>query len=589
MAGGKETPRQKMIGMMYLVLTALLALNVSKSILDAFVAIEENIQTANLTELYRGDEKKSELSATASDKSNPGRAAKADLLLKAVEEIDAITAERIKMIDDLKIKILDECKEDTKSIGKPESIITIAYDKNRPLKPARMNLEFVNGKDKYDEAMRIMGVAENIRTPKGDGEKLWKSYNDYRKQLTEIIARTQVISDSTDTSGLSVGYDERYFFKAPDINEFKDQKDLSDKVLKAVEGSNIHPDDKQTVMDIYKSLTKNERHEVHDQKGVHWIGKTFDHSPSVAALASLSSLQKDILGARAQALALIRLRVGGGEYSFNKIIPLAYGPEVVNANEEYTVEVLMAAYDSDKQPEVTVGGEKITEVRDGKGYVRGKAGASTMELSGTVSIQNKSGIKKTLPWSKTIQVMKPAGSIELLDLNVLYRGYNNRVNATASGYQTTQLTSGGNVTVSKSGQEWIAKPGSGKTAYLVVSGKDADGKSFQLKRGEFRVSNLPDPVLYWGAAKSGNKGSRSSRVLIAKYPPEIPLNANFKVTKWTASAPGLKGAPPQGMGGNLGSAGPLISNAPPGTALSVTATVVGPDGIARQVGGSWGL
>ena len=59
MAGGKETPRQKMIGMMYLVLTALLALNVSKSILDAFVAIEENMQKANLTELFRGDEKKS--------------------------------------------------------------------------------------------------------------------------------------------------------------------------------------------------------------------------------------------------------------------------------------------------------------------------------------------------------------------------------------------------------------------------------------------------------------------------------------------------------------------------------------------------
>lgn len=86
MAGGKETPRQKMIGMMYLVLTALLALNVSKSILDAFVAIEENIQTANLTELFRGDEKKSELVETAQDKTNPGRAAKADLLAKAVRK-----------------------------------------------------------------------------------------------------------------------------------------------------------------------------------------------------------------------------------------------------------------------------------------------------------------------------------------------------------------------------------------------------------------------------------------------------------------------------------------------------------------------
>ena len=43
MAGGKETPRQKMIGMMYLVLTALLALNVSKEILDAFVVVNNGL------------------------------------------------------------------------------------------------------------------------------------------------------------------------------------------------------------------------------------------------------------------------------------------------------------------------------------------------------------------------------------------------------------------------------------------------------------------------------------------------------------------------------------------------------------------
>ena len=36
MAGGKETPRQKMIGMMYLVLTALLALQVSNAVLEKF-------------------------------------------------------------------------------------------------------------------------------------------------------------------------------------------------------------------------------------------------------------------------------------------------------------------------------------------------------------------------------------------------------------------------------------------------------------------------------------------------------------------------------------------------------------------------
>jgi len=43
MAGAKETPRQKMIGMMYLVLTALLALNISKEILDGFVKVDNSL------------------------------------------------------------------------------------------------------------------------------------------------------------------------------------------------------------------------------------------------------------------------------------------------------------------------------------------------------------------------------------------------------------------------------------------------------------------------------------------------------------------------------------------------------------------
>jgi gliding motility-associated protein GldM len=43
MGHGKETPRQKMIGMMYLVLTALLAMNVSKDVLNAFILVDEGL------------------------------------------------------------------------------------------------------------------------------------------------------------------------------------------------------------------------------------------------------------------------------------------------------------------------------------------------------------------------------------------------------------------------------------------------------------------------------------------------------------------------------------------------------------------
>ena len=52
MGHGKETPRQKMIGMMYLVLTALLALNVSKDVLDAFILVDKGLTktTTNFNE-----------------------------------------------------------------------------------------------------------------------------------------------------------------------------------------------------------------------------------------------------------------------------------------------------------------------------------------------------------------------------------------------------------------------------------------------------------------------------------------------------------------------------------------------------------
>src|SRR6185436_15562083 len=47
MAGAKLTPRQRMINMMYLVLTALLALNVSKEIINAFVTVNDSLEVSN--------------------------------------------------------------------------------------------------------------------------------------------------------------------------------------------------------------------------------------------------------------------------------------------------------------------------------------------------------------------------------------------------------------------------------------------------------------------------------------------------------------------------------------------------------------
>lgn len=47
MTGKNETPRQKMIGLMYLVLLAMLALNTSKDLLNAFLYLDNGINLNN--------------------------------------------------------------------------------------------------------------------------------------------------------------------------------------------------------------------------------------------------------------------------------------------------------------------------------------------------------------------------------------------------------------------------------------------------------------------------------------------------------------------------------------------------------------
>jgi hypothetical protein len=160
MAGGKETPRQKMIGMMYLVLTALLALNVSKQVLDAFVAIEENMQKAAIKHMDRGDEVIKTLKGEiVADKSNLEKIKKINYFLGVIDKIDSETGKLIKEIDDIKLVLLDKSGEDVTLTQKPEDsekILWRQYDTKNPLVPTRLNLAAVQAKDQYDVPMAEM-------------------------------------------------------------------------------------------------------------------------------------------------------------------------------------------------------------------------------------------------------------------------------------------------------------------------------------------------------------------------------------------------------------------------------------------------
>jgi hypothetical protein len=536
MAGGKETPRQKMIGMMYLVLMAMLALNVSKSIIDAFVAIEENIQVASQNEHARGLEKRIELEEKYKSGDTPEIREKAKKLLDAIDKIDKITAEQIQYLDALKMEILTEIKEDPAKLkAGPESIIMVPFDAKFPLRPIRMNLTHVTNKDKYDECMRIFGISDNLKKPGtyklkvnskfSGGIDVWDNYNKYRAQLLEFL----VASSSSDSV--------KYSFVDPKVNEYKDLADLQKKVRDGFKKSKINPDDMQDVEKIYMSLTKNEQWaDEHDPAGVHWLAKTFNHAPSVAAIASLSGLEKEILTARADAISLIRSRLGGGEYSFNKIVGLAF-PEsaVLNPGDPFEVTVMMAAFDSDKQPIVKPAQGSVSGVADGRATLKLTApSGGEMVIKGTVGIANKRGEIKEMPYETKIQVATKAGSISLPELSVLYTNWDNKVVPVTAGMVSSDITVQGGT---KSKKSWTADgnkydgyyvnvtPGT-RQVVLNLVGKDRTGKSVNFGSYKYKVKPFPAPLVQGGTISKGS----GTKVIVGLGADSPFTGVNFIVT-----------------------------------------------------------
>jgi gliding motility-associated protein GldM len=142
-------PRQKMINMMYLVLTALLALNVSSEILNAFKTVNKSLENTNVTV----NKSTSTIMKSLVDKlSDPTTAAKAQIWYPKAQQVQSLTKPVYDYIQKLKDRIL------TESGGDP----------NDPSKRFK--------EDNLDIATRIM-------IEKGEGKNLLKMLGDYKSSL----------------------------------------------------------------------------------------------------------------------------------------------------------------------------------------------------------------------------------------------------------------------------------------------------------------------------------------------------------------------------------------------------------------------
>jgi gliding motility-associated protein GldM len=141
-----------MINMMYLVLTALLALNVSSEILNAFKTVNKSLETTNTT-VNKSTE---QILASLKEKMNdPSKVAKAQIWLPKAEQAQAFSKTVFSKIQELKDRILREAGGD-------------------PSKPDQKFKE-----DNLDIATRIM-------VEKGEGPKLLAMLTEYKKNILGI-------------------------------------------------------------------------------------------------------------------------------------------------------------------------------------------------------------------------------------------------------------------------------------------------------------------------------------------------------------------------------------------------------------------
>ncbi|MFX0558521.1 gliding motility protein GldM [Maribacter sp. CXY002] len=115
MAGGKATPRQKMINLMYLIFIAMLALNMSKEVLAAFGIMNEKLETSNAKTTASNEAFLGSLETKASED-----AAKYEKLYQNAQKIKSMSQEYFEYLESLKTG-MTEGLEDPKDYARMDN------------------------------------------------------------------------------------------------------------------------------------------------------------------------------------------------------------------------------------------------------------------------------------------------------------------------------------------------------------------------------------------------------------------------------------------------------------------------------------
>ena len=481
-----------MIGMMYLVLTALLALNISKEVLNGFVKVENSLQDTQHT--LKG--KVAETLTTLEVKYAQNKEKVGPFMDKA-RDVRERSDNLVNYITQLKGRCM------AKSEGKYDDAVANDFvnfiGQDETGMDTTINLALIQKKDEYRELTAFM-VGSEPQSPKFDENDPWsatalrknlEAYRDYLKsvKLVDSQGQTRELPEY-----IKVQLDERFTFE----------------------------------------------NEMEDGKEVLWEAANFFDVPLAAVMPLMSKMIVDVQDAQEDVLSWLLGGIEAKSYKFTDLMPLVV-PEsnYILRGDSFRADVLLAAYDATNAPDIFVDGDKwdgrdstllayegmegLTIGADGMGKLRiPTRGMSLgdMTFKGLIRYQGPDGnIEPYQFYTPTITVAEPALVVSPTKMNVFYRGVPNPVEVSVPGVAQDKIDvriDGGHSIKKQADGSYIVEPSSSSSvreANITVSAELPDGSKKSLPAKNFRVKRIPDPVAFWTGKKPTDKGITKAEVL----------------------------------------------------------------------------
>lgn len=448
MAGGKLPPRQKMIGMMYLVLTAMLALNVSKDILNAFIIVNDGLEKTSIN-----FKDKIDAQHAAFENAYQENQKKVGPYYEKARNVEKRSNELFDYINMVKANII------AKTEGYPE--IADAIGKDEFGNDTTVNIKNIGKKDNYDTPTNEMIGSEPGSPKEGEytARDLHQRMADFRDALLGYVEPGSALEsslnatfnfdDRADASGLVNNWESYNFYHTP---------------LAAV----------LTILSKIQTDVRNAESDVVKQLFANVDAGSFKFNKLEAAVIAPS----------------------------NYIIQ----------GDSFRASVFLAAYDSTKNPKMIAGTEydSTTQEVTGDGAfemeVVGGKGRLALPTStegeytwnGVIKYDAPGGKTLKFPFKTTYTVAKPSLVVSADAMNVFYKGVDNPVSISVPGVATDKIKpsiSNGSLSAKGKGH-YIVRVSSGRESEIRVSAEMPDGSNKSMGSMKFRVKTIPNPVPY---------------------------------------------------------------------------------------------